>query len=126
MEANSLYYKDKAVLCPKNVDVDRFNEEMLKTLPGEEQIYYSADNVPVGDMDSDEGLYVTTEFLNSINLSGMPPHLLIVKVGTVMMLLRNLNPKRVCVTTLEFLSHKHQQDYYKESSSQETSTVNPV
>ena len=37
---------------------------------------------------------MTTEFLNSINLSGLPPHLLIVKVGAVMMLLRNLNPKK--------------------------------
>ena len=37
---------------------------------------------------------MTTEFLNSINLSGLPPHLLTIKVGCVMMLLRNLNPKR--------------------------------
>ena len=37
---------------------------------------------------------MTTEFLNSINLSGLPPHLLTVKVGAVMMSLRNLNPKQ--------------------------------
>ena len=36
---------------------------------------------------------MTTEFLNKITLSGLPPHLLTVKVGCVMMLLRNLNPK---------------------------------
>ena len=94
LKENIMYYKDKTILCPKNVDVDRFNEEMLKTLPGEEKVYYSADAVPVGDIDSDEGMYVTTEFLNSINLSGLPPHLLTVKVGAVMMLLRNLSPKR--------------------------------
>ena len=94
LQANTDYYKDKAVLCPKNVDVDKFNEQMLKTLPGEEKIYYSADKVPIGDIDSDEGMYVTTEFLNSINLSGLPPHLLTVKVGAVMMLLRNLSPKK--------------------------------
>ena len=94
LKTNTDYYKDKAILCPKNVDVDRLNEEMLKTLPGEEKIYHSADAVPIGDIDSEEGLYVTTEFLNSINLSGLPPHLLTVKVGAVMMLLRNLNPKK--------------------------------
>ena len=53
-------------------------------------MYLSADAVVIGD---DQGLYVTTEFLNKIELSGLPPHLLTVKVGCVMMLLRNLNPK---------------------------------
>ena len=81
---------DKAILCPKNIDVDQLNEQILKTLPGEENVYLSADKIPEGDA---EGLYVTTEFLNNINLSGLPPHLLTVKVGCVMMLLRNLNPK---------------------------------
>ena len=57
LKANTTYYKDKAILCPKNVDVDKFNEEMLKTIPGEEKIYYSADRVPVGDIDSDHGMY---------------------------------------------------------------------
>ena len=76
LEENIKYYSDKAILCPKNVDVDRLNDEMLKTLSGEGKVYYSADVVPVRDIDSDEGLYVITEFLNSINLSGLPPHLL--------------------------------------------------
>ena len=77
---NIKYYSDKAILCPKNVDVDKLNEEILKTLPGEGQFYLSADAVNIGDVNSDEGLYVTTEFLNGINLSGLPPHQLTVKV----------------------------------------------
>ena len=78
------------ILCPKNVDVDQFNENILQTLPGKGFTYQSADAVQIGD---DQGLCVTTEFLNKITLSGLPPHLLTVKVGCVMMLLRNLNPK---------------------------------
>ena len=93
LNENINYYRDKAVLCPKNVDVDKLNEEMMKTLPGTEQTYLSADTVVVGEVGSDQGLHVTTEFLNSINVSGLPPHLLTIKVGAVMMLLRNLNPK---------------------------------
>ena len=90
LDENIKYYSDKAILCPKNVDVDQFNENILQTLPGKAHTYQSADAVQIGD---DQGLYVTTEFLNKITLSGLPPHLLTVKVGCVMMLLRNLNPK---------------------------------
>jgi len=90
LDENIKYYGDKAILCPKNVDVDQFNENILQTLPGKGFTYQSADAVQIGD---DQGLYVTTEFLNKITLSGLPPHLLTVKVGCVMMLLRNLNPK---------------------------------
>ena len=79
------YYSNKVILCPKNVDVDKMNEEMMKLLPGLPQCYRSADKIPVGDVNSEQGLHVTTEFLNTINLSGLPPHLLTVKVGVVMM-----------------------------------------
>ena len=94
LNKNIEYYRDKAILCPKNVDVDKLNEQMMKTLPGLAQPYLSADSVVIGEAGSDQGLHVTTEFLNSINVSGLPPHLLTVKVGAVMMLLRNLNPKQ--------------------------------
>jgi hypothetical protein len=94
LNMNINYYRDKAVLCPKNVDVDKLNEDMMKTLPGTEQTYLSADAVVIGEVGSDQGLHVTTEFLNSINISGLPPHLLTIKVGAVVMLLRNLNPKQ--------------------------------
>ena len=89
------------MLCPKNVDVDSLNEKMLQTLPGVPQVYQSADAVQIGD---DQGLCVTTEFLNKISLSGLPPHLLTVKTGCIVMLLRNLNPKhggtRLIVTSM--------------------------
>ena len=105
LKENIEYYKDKAILCPKNEDVDKLNETIMKTLPGEGQVYLSADAVSIGDVNSDEGLHVTTEFLNSINLSGLPPHVLTVKVGVVMMLLRNLNPKKGYVMGPEFSLH---------------------
>ena len=41
--------------------------------------------------DSHQSLY-PTEFLNTISISGLPPHKLTLKIGQPIMMLRNLNP----------------------------------
>ena len=64
LDENIKYYGDKAILCPKNVDVDQFNENILQTLPGKGFTCQSADAVQIGD---DQGLHVTTKFLNKIS-----------------------------------------------------------
>ena len=49
------------------------------------------------------------EFLNSLNISGLPAHLLNVKVGSVLMLLRNLSPRDgLCNGTRFLLTRVHQ------------------
>ena len=107
LKENTDCYQDKVILCPKNEDVDNLNETII-SLPGESKAYRSVDSDSVV-VNSDKGLHVNTEFLNKQNLSRLSLHLLTVKVGTVMMLLRNLNPKK------GFSLHLFQQDYYMES-----------
>ena len=76
------------IVSIKNIDVNKFNEEILKTLPCEQgQVYLNADAVTIGNVKFNEGFCVTTEFLNGINQSVLPSHQLTVKVGCVMMLL---------------------------------------
>ena len=58
----------------------------MEKLPGEGKNYLSADSVADEDM---ENAY-PTDFLNSITLSGMPPHSMKLKVGAPVMSLRNL------------------------------------
>ncbi|XP_015185694.1 PREDICTED: ATP-dependent DNA helicase PIF1-like [Polistes dominula] len=64
-------------------------------LPGDLVSYKSIDTV----CDANEALNFPTEFLNSLDLPGMPPHKLLLKVGSPIILLRNLNPLRLCNNT---------------------------
>nr|CAI5847006.1 unnamed protein product [Callosobruchus analis] len=68
------------------------NDQILGLLDGDYTTYLCDDSVETED--DGERLNFTIEFLNSINPSGMPEHRLRLKVGTVLMLLRNLNTKK--------------------------------
>ena len=65
---------------------------MCSLLHGEDVEYLSCDSIcnSTADNDISESLY-TTEFLNSISCSGLPPHKLSLKVGVPIMLLRNID-----------------------------------
>ena len=54
----------------------------------------SADSVGCQD-NSDEVINFPVEYLNTITLSGLPSHILQLKVGCPVVLLRNLNPAKV-------------------------------
>ena len=82
--------KNKCILSSKNVDTLRINKQVLDKLYRQERVYLSSDKVDVDDGD-DPTLY-TTEFLNSLTSSGMPPHKLKLKIGCIVILLRNINP----------------------------------
>ncbi|XP_062020898.1 uncharacterized protein LOC133737337 [Rosa rugosa] len=85
---DSSYMVDRAIITPRNEDVDKLNEVVLNSFPGEDQIYYSFDRVE----DDPHNLY-QQEFLNSIAPGGLPSHKLTLKLGAPIMLLRNIDPK---------------------------------
>ena len=65
---------------------------MINRLEGDVQSYFSVDSIDATD--EQERLNFPTEFLNALTPSGMPPHHLQLKIGAIVMLLRNLNTKR--------------------------------
>ncbi|XP_021966683.1 ATP-dependent DNA helicase PIF1-like [Folsomia candida] len=89
---NIANFSKMAILCPKNTDVDKINEEILNILQGNSVTYLSTDSVD--DENPQDREFYPVEFLNGLTPSGMPVHKLNLKKGSNVMLLRNLNTKR--------------------------------
>ena len=91
------YLSERAILAPKNNAVDDINLKLLAKMPCRERQYKSVDKV-TDDADATE---YPVEFLNSLELPGVPSHNLKLKEGAPIMLLRNLDaPKLVNGTRL--------------------------
>ncbi|CAN7080984.1 unnamed protein product [Brassica oleracea var. botrytis] len=87
-----IFFQERAILCPTNQDVDVINNYMLDHLTGDERIYLSSDSVDPSDLNSKDDSVFSPEFLNSIKTSGLPNHSLRLRIGTPVMLLRNIDP----------------------------------
>lgn len=92
---NAKWLVERAILSPRNYMVDQINEYLIKELPGTLQCYHSFDTT----LSEDQAIENPTEFLNSLELAGVPPHLLSLKEGAPIMLLRNLDPPHLCNRT---------------------------
>ena len=80
------YFWDRTILSPRNDAVDDLNYKILTKFPGDLTVLHSKDKV-VGD-DSQYPM----EYLNSINVPGLPLSKLSLKPGCPLMLLRNIDP----------------------------------
>ena len=85
---NKNQFTGRAIVTPKMVDVDQINQIATNLMPGEIKEYFSCDSML---KESNQNIY-PIEFLNMINVSGLPSHKLSLKKGTPIMLLRNINP----------------------------------
>lgn len=83
------------VLAPTNECCAMVNRDVLNRLPGESKIYHSYDKVICDDALEINNYPV--EFLNSLNVSGLPPHKLELKVNSIVILIRNLNTSQALV-----------------------------
>ncbi|XP_024009269.1 uncharacterized protein LOC112084380 [Eutrema salsugineum] len=112
-ETDPKFFQDRAILSPRNDDVDTINDYMLSKLSGVERTYLSCDSIDTAEEivnynDASEvpsesvasknkggsnNMIYTEEFLNSIKMSGFPNHVMKLREGTPVMLLRNIDPK---------------------------------
>ncbi|XP_037911978.1 uncharacterized protein LOC119652109 [Hermetia illucens] len=89
---NHNWLGERAMLAAKNKDVEGLNATIQNFLPGQLVSFKSVDTV----MNQDDVVNYPTEFLNSLELSALPPHNLQLKIGSVVMVLRNINQSRLC------------------------------
>ena len=64
-------------------------------MPGNFKTYKSMDST--SSEDTEEVANFPTEYLNALDVSGIPPHELKLKIGDIVILLKILIPDRVCV-----------------------------
>jgi ATP-dependent DNA helicase PIF1 len=92
---NLSWLTERAILAAKNDDVDGINSKILSMLPGEPIVYESIDT----NVEEDDAVNFPVEVLNTLNPPRMPPHRLYLKVGTPIILLRNMDPPKLCNDT---------------------------
>ena len=84
---------DSSIIAPLNKDVDFLNKACLDRMtPNVEAIVLASSDEVVVEDDPIEVQHFQEEYLNTIKLPGLPPHLLELKIDTPVVLLRNLDP----------------------------------
>ncbi|KAF0710319.1 ATP-dependent DNA helicase PIF1-like [Aphis craccivora] len=86
------WISEREILAARNKEVDSLNFSIQSKIAGELRSYKSVDSTT----DENEAVNYPTEFLNSLDVQGTPPHNLQVKVGSIIIMLRNLNPPKLC------------------------------
>jgi hypothetical protein len=92
-QATNEYLHEHAILAPRNKEVLLINAMVLSYLPSAQVNFVSADSTE----DTEVTNTYPFEFLNTLEVSGMPSHKLQLKISALVILLRNLDPLiRLC------------------------------
>ena len=83
------YINDRAILCPLNIQADEINTFISNKIQAESHTYLSIDTIL--DENNDNHNAFNTEFLNSLDISGLPKHRLDSKINNPIILMRNLS-----------------------------------
>ncbi|KAK9675526.1 hypothetical protein RND81_11G012700 [Saponaria officinalis] len=101
------YFQERAILAPTHDIVESVNDHVLALITGEERVYLSSDEISKEEDNVGVRELYSYDVLNTIRCLGLPNHALRLKVGAIVMLLRNIdqssglcNGTRLVVTNL--------------------------
>ena len=86
------WIRQRALLATTNNRVFTLNTLLLERTPGDERCFKSIDTTVA----EEDAVHYSSDFLNTLDPSGAPTHNLKLKVGVPVMILRNLDPPRLC------------------------------
>jgi ATP-dependent DNA helicase PIF1 len=87
-QATNEYLREHPILAPRNKEVSLINTMVLSYLPSMHVNFLSADSAE----DMEVANTYPSEFLNTLEVSGMPSHKLLFEITAPTILLRNLDP----------------------------------
>ena len=85
---NMNWLSERCILAPLNETTRTINTTLVAQLPGNSVEYRSLDSV----LDMSQAVHFPIEFLNSLQISGFPSHLLSLKIAAPIIILRSLDP----------------------------------
>jgi ATP-dependent DNA helicase PIF1 len=86
------WLSSRSILCAKNYDKNVINDELIQHLDGPMTTYLSID---MAVTDSCDTYAAPVEIMNSVEIAGLPPHQLKLKVGAPIIILRSLDAPKV-------------------------------
>ena len=90
LTAEPTTFANRGILAPTNNSTDEINDHILGLLPARMHTLHSANTI-IKTSPNDINDVSSVEFLQSIDVTGVPPHDLNLKVGCVVMFIRNVN-----------------------------------
>ncbi|KZS04859.1 ATP-dependent Helicase-like protein [Daphnia magna] len=83
---------NRAIIFPKNEDCLRINNKIIGEMPGALKVCKSIDTID--SEDPEEISNYPPEILNTFNVSGLPLHQLKLKIGAIVLLLKNIDSRQ--------------------------------
>ena len=90
LQVNHNTFDYRGILAPTNDSIDQINEYVLDMLPGDAQHEKSSDRLVTNDSENMPEA-VSVEYLNTVNVPSTPPYDLQLKIGALVMFIRNVN-----------------------------------
>jgi ATP-dependent DNA helicase PIF1 len=84
----------RAILAPTNLQIDMYNDTILKRIVGETHTYVAADSLKEADESNLGSPTSVLDYVSHHAPQGTPPHSVLIKVNSVFRLLRNFSVNR--------------------------------